>query len=113
MKKNMNWKEMPEGNLIDKPWTSKDYKTGSWRAFRPIWIKENCINCRQCWLFCPDFSVNIKDGKMAGFDYDFCKGCGICARICPAKKKAIEMIEEAEAKEKEEKKDKETQGAKR
>ena len=33
---------------------------------------------------------------MAGFNYDFCKGCGICALECPGKKgvKAIEMHEE-------------------
>ena len=34
-----------------------------------------------------------KDGKkMAEFDYDFCKGCGVCADICP--KKDIEMVPE-------------------
>jgi len=27
----------------------------------------------------------VKDGKMEGFDYEHCKGCGICASICPVK----------------------------
>jgi len=40
--------------------------------------------------------VIVKDGKMTGFDYDYCKGCGICAFECPGKKgnKAIVMEEE-------------------
>jgi pyruvate ferredoxin oxidoreductase delta subunit len=29
---------------------------------------------------------------MRGFDLDHCKGCGICASVCP--KDAIEMVEE-------------------
>lgn len=72
------------------------FKTGSWRAFKPVWIEENCIQCLFCWLYCPDMSIKVADGKMIGFDYDYCKGCGVCARECPGKKgnKAIVMEEE-------------------
>jgi len=47
-------------------------------------------------VYCPDMSVKVKDGKREDFDYDYCKGCGICALECPGKKgkKAIELIEE-------------------
>ena len=93
-KKKNGWKDIAEGNLIDKPATALEYKTGTWRAFRPIWIKENCINCKFCWIYCPDMAVKIESEKMAGFIMDYCKGCGICARMCPAKKKAIEMKKE-------------------
>jgi pyruvate ferredoxin oxidoreductase delta subunit len=32
------------------------------------------------------------------YDYDHCKGCGICYHECPVKGKAIKMIPEKEAK---------------
>ncbi len=97
MAKAKTWREIAEGNLIDRAATALEYKTGTWRAFRPIWIKENCIHCKFCWIYCPDMAVNIKDDKMVGFNYEYCKGCGICAKVCPAKKKAIEMKKETEA----------------
>ena len=98
-KKKNGWKDIPEGNIIPEPATALEYKTGGWRAHRPIWIKENCINCKFCWLFCPDSAVFIdKENKMADFNLDYCKGCGICANMCPAKPKAIEMMTEIDAK---------------
>jgi Pyruvate/2-oxoacid:ferredoxin oxidoreductase delta subunit len=30
--------------------------------------------------------VLAKDGKVTGYDYDHCKGCGICAFECPVNK---------------------------
>jgi len=95
--KKKTWKEMAEGNIIARPATALEYKTGSWRSFRPEWIKENCIQCKLCWINCPDMAVKIENGRMAGFIYDYCKGCGICAEICPAKKNAIVMKKETEA----------------
>jgi len=52
-----------------------------------------------CWIYCPDSSILVEDGKMIGFDYKHCKGCGICAAECPTK--AIEMRDENEFREKE------------
>lgn len=96
--KDAGWKDMAEGNLIDCPATAMEYKTGTWRTFRPVWIKENCIHCKLCWLYCPDMAIKLENDKMAGFIYDYCKGCGTCAKICPAKKKAIDMKKETECK---------------
>lgn len=98
MKENAGWKEIAEGNLIDRPATALEYKTGTWRLFRPIWIEENCIHCKFCWLYCPDMAIKLAGDKMAGYNYDYCKGCGICYKVCPAKKKAIEMKKETEIK---------------
>ena len=88
------YKDLPEGGVIVKPGNSVEYKTGEWRSMRPIWNEEGCINCLFCWVFCPDSSIKVVDGKMTGIDYDHCKGCGICARECPRKEKALRMVAE-------------------
>ncbi|MEO0093630.1 MAG: NAD(P)-binding protein [candidate division WOR-3 bacterium] len=50
-----------------------------------------CNKCDNCFVFCPDLAVMKSDGKYE-FDYDFCKGCGVCASECP--RNAITMEEE-------------------
>lgn len=46
-----------------------------------------CMACDNCWTLCPDNAVLKADGTGDGwryvFDYDHCKGCGICAHECP------------------------------
>jgi pyruvate ferredoxin oxidoreductase delta subunit len=97
-KKKKGWKEIPIGGLILDGGNSKDrekgYKTGDWRVQKPELDKTKCTNCMTCWWWCPDSAIIIdKDKKiMKGFDYDFCKGCGICAKNCPVK--AINMKNE-------------------
>ncbi|MBW2517389.1 MAG: pyruvate:ferredoxin (flavodoxin) oxidoreductase [Deltaproteobacteria bacterium] len=83
----------------------------------PEWIMENCIQCNQCAMVCPHASIRpvlLTEAELAeapdGYeakkavgkdlkDYYFriqvdtldCMGCGNCADICPAKKKALVM----------------------
>jgi len=99
MSKPKGWKDLPEGGIILEAGNAANYNTGAWRSDRPIWIKENCIQCNFCWIFCPDSSIAVKDGEMTGIDYMHCKGCGICAMECPSKVKALVMVTEAEGQE--------------
>jgi 2-oxoacid:acceptor oxidoreductase delta subunit (pyruvate/2-ketoisovalerate family) len=44
----------------------------------------NCFECDNCFGVCPDNAViKLSDSPHYQFDYDFCKGCGICAQECP------------------------------
>lgn len=97
-KEKPGWRELTKGDVIEGGGTARQFKTGDWRSERPVHIPEKCINCLTCWIYCPDSAVIVKDGKVVGFDYDYCKGCGICAHECPVKGKAIKMISEKEAK---------------
>ncbi len=91
-----DWKEQSMAGMIFEAGNSKYYETGSWRSMRPIWDGEKCINCLRCFYLCPDSSIIIEDGKVAGIDYTYCKGCGICAHECPPKISAIRMIVEGD-----------------
>ena len=43
----------------------------------------NCFGCDNCYGVCPDNAVlKLGDGQYE-FDYDFCKGCGLCVTECP------------------------------
>jgi pyruvate ferredoxin oxidoreductase delta subunit len=97
------WKDLAIGGRIDEAGNAETYETGSWRTFRPVRDEDKCTNCLLCWIYCPDSSIKVKDGKIAGIDLDHCKGCGICAEVCPPKVKAIEMVQESELKQKERK----------
>ena len=94
------WREIPKGGLILEAGSAEQYDTGSWRSQRPVRDEQKCTHCMICWIYCPDSSILVEDGKMIGFDYKHCKGCGICAAECPTK--AIEMRDENEFREKEE-----------
>lgn len=94
MVKLKGWKELPIGAILEESGTAREYKTGTWRSFRPILDKDKCINCLICWIYCPDNAIKTEDGKIAGIDYEYCKGCGICSEVCPPKIGAIRMEKE-------------------
>jgi pyruvate ferredoxin oxidoreductase delta subunit len=79
------------GAVVVEPGSSVKYKTGDWRAFKPVVDKTKCVNCLLCWIYCPDSAI-IRREKWVEVNYEHCKGCGICAHECPTK--AIEMVEE-------------------
>lgn len=89
-----NWKEVPIGGAVDHPGSARENETGSWRVERPTWDGQKCIHCLRCWVYCPDMSIKVENSKVTGIDYNYCKGCGICAHECPEKVKAITMAPE-------------------
>ncbi len=93
----------------------------------PCWIKENCIQCNMCSAVCPHAAIRpilISDEKQKDapeswesikalgvpgqnfriqVDVANCTGCGVCEKVCPAKQKALKMVESRELEKKEEK----------
>lgn len=102
-----NWRDANWGGVVYEAGNSIEYATGGWRTMRPVRDVEQCTHCMTCWVYCPDSSIPVEDGKVVGFDHDHCKGCGICAAQCPVKikrphahtgemGKVIQMVAEAE-----------------
>ncbi len=84
----------------------------------PKWKHENCIACNQCSFVCPHaairpvlvtpeekrdapesfVTIKPKNKALDGYEYRMqvypmdCQGCGNCADVCPAPKKALEMV---------------------
>ena len=53
----------------------------------------NCFECDNCYGVCPDNAViKLGPGKRFAFNYDYCKGCGMCAAECPCG--AIKVVPE-------------------
>ncbi|MDD2721139.1 MAG: NAD(P)-binding protein [Gallionella sp.] len=53
----------------------------------------NCFECDNCYGVCPDNAViKLGPGKGFEFNYDYCKGCGVCVAECPCG--SIKMIPE-------------------
>ncbi|WP_062313699.1 NAD(P)-binding protein [Demequina rhizosphaerae] len=53
----------------------------------------SCFECDNCFGMCPDDAIKkLGPGMRYEIDYDYCKGCGICAEECPCG--AIDMIPE-------------------
>jgi 2-oxoacid:acceptor oxidoreductase delta subunit (pyruvate/2-ketoisovalerate family) len=51
----------------------------------------NCFECDNCYAVCPDNAViKLGAGNRFAINYDYCKGCGLCAEECPCG--AIEMV---------------------
>ena len=87
------------GPLIVRPQKSKGDKTGSWRTqLKPKFLQKDCIACKMCLLICPEGCIRGKEKNTYFTDYNYCKGCGLCAITCP--KKDIEMVEEESRNEK-------------
>ncbi len=85
------WHDLNVGCVIIEPGNANEYKTGDWRVQKPVWDESRCIKCGVCWIFCPDAAIYQKVDGYFTANLDYCKGCGICPRECPAF--AIKMVE--------------------
>jgi NADPH-dependent glutamate synthase beta subunit-like oxidoreductase len=53
----------------------------------------NCFECDNCYGVCPDNAViKLGPGNRFEFNFDYCKGCGLCEAECPCG--AIQMVPE-------------------
>jgi len=68
-----------------------DTKTGEWRFQRPVTKAAKCRRCGWGYIFCPTGCIEVGD-RCFSANLDYCKGCGVCARLCPAK--AIALVRE-------------------
>ena len=99
--------------------TSKFEKRGI-SVESPCWIKENCIQCNMCAAVCPHAAIrpvlvndeelknapsSFETNKALGVaNYNFrmqidvadCTGCENCVKVCPAKQKALKMVNSVE-----------------
>ena len=105
----------PSGTI---PTATAKYEKRDTSNSLPKWIPENCIQCNFCSLVCPHATIRpylIKtDDKLAskmptkpalgvpGYNFKIqvspkdCTGCGNCALVCPAKNKALVMVNKPE-----------------
>jgi len=87
----MQFKLKYEGNWVESE-RVVSLPTGLWRFQKPVMKTGKCCQCGWCYIFCPTGSVHEKDGYFV-VDLENCKGCGVCASVCP--NYAIAMVKEA------------------
>ena len=82
------------GSRISRRWSAGLDETNALYEARRCLSCGNCFECDNCYGVCPDNAViKLGPGKRFKFDYDYCKGCGLCAAECPCG--AIDMVAEA------------------
>jgi len=111
----LGWDEVTQGsilpsfdgdatNIVNQKAEERDYSgynsytatVASWRVIKPVFNIDVCIDCQNCWVWCPDSSILSRDKQMLGIDYDHCKGCEICSEVCPTNPKSLLMFNEHE-----------------
>lgn len=94
------YQELPVGGALMEgrteagmigPGSFIENKVMGWATFRPVRDREKCTMCLLCWFYCPEGTiVRISERGDLMTNYDYCKGCGVCANECPVD--AIKMV---------------------
>jgi 2-oxoacid:acceptor oxidoreductase delta subunit (pyruvate/2-ketoisovalerate family) len=93
MSQEKGWREIAPAGVCSKASTS--FLTGDWKTYKPIRDPSKCTICLTCVLFCPDGAIRWHPEKGdIEFDFDYCKGCGICANECPTKAITMKLEQE-------------------
>ncbi len=70
-------------STFDEVYGSLDERTAGYEARRCLSCG-NCFECDNCYGVCPDNAVIKRGpGQRYEFNYDYCKGCGLCVSECP------------------------------
>jgi pyruvate ferredoxin oxidoreductase delta subunit len=78
--------------IITTPGSTAKTKSFSFRHQKPVTDFKKCIKCGMCWIYCPDMAFSKKqDGTFKNIE-KFCKGCGICMKVCPVKCIKMEIV---------------------
>ncbi len=77
------WRELTPAGEIYEGGTARLTNTGDWRTLTPVFHAEKCLHCMLCVPFCPDSAIPVEGEARGDFDLMHCKGCGICAKVCP------------------------------
>jgi pyruvate ferredoxin oxidoreductase gamma subunit len=86
------WQETPPGVALGKgtkagmavgPGSMSQNMTGTWGVSNPVYDDSKCIKCQRCWFICPEGCIRRHDDDSLEFDLRYCKGCWICAKVCP------------------------------
>jgi pyruvate ferredoxin oxidoreductase delta subunit len=83
------WKTLPKGAVPYK--SSLENKTGDWGVAKPIIDHTKCTKCTLCHFFCPEGAIKVRADGYTEVNFDYCKGCGVCANECPVKCIKMEM----------------------
>jgi 2-oxoacid:acceptor oxidoreductase delta subunit (pyruvate/2-ketoisovalerate family) len=91
--KEKTWKEIAPAGVCSK--SSIGFLTGDWKTYMPVRDPEKCTRCLLCSLFCPDGAIIwLPEKEDIEFDFNFCKGCGICANQCPTNAITMKLAQE-------------------
>ena len=68
------WVDIDKDDLLTLP-------VGEWKYRIPEVEQSKCTHCGLCYINCPTGCIEDKETYFDA-NLDFCKGCGICAKVC-------------------------------